>query len=128
MKRAIFCASVFFIFLGVSSVFAISYSSIEDNCIDLTTAQYKIYSNELEEQSVSLVGEVIDVEKRFFSSSYNVTIDTDGDSFAEVVFSTDESTAMALKKGKLYNISGEIENIEREFGECSLSLEQVTID
>ena len=128
MKRAIFCASVFFIFLGVSSVFAISYSSIEDNCNDLTTAQYKIYSNELEEQSVQLDGDVIDVEKRFFSSSYYVTIDTDGDSFADVVFSTDESTAMGLKKGKPYNISGEIENVEREFGECSLSLEQVTID
>jgi len=128
MKRAIFCASVFFIFLGVSSVLAISYSSIEDNCNDLTTAQYNIYSNELEGQSVDLEGEVIDVEKRFLSSSYNVTIDTDGDSFAEVAFSTDESTAMGLKKGKLYNISGEIENLEREFGECSLSLEQVTID
>ena len=128
MKRAIFCASVFFIFLGVSSVFAISYSSIEDNCKDLTTAQYKIYSNDLEGQSVQLEGEVVDVEKRFFISSYNVTIDTDGDSFADVVFSTDESTAMGLKKGKPYNISGEIENVEREFGECSLSLEQVTID
>ena len=128
MKRAIFCVFIFFIFLGVSSVFAISYSSIEDNCKDLTTAQYKIYSNELEEQSVQLEGDVIDVEKRFFSSSYNVTIDTDGDSFADVVFSTDESTAMGLKKGKTYNITGEIENVEREFGECSLSLEQVTID
>ena len=128
MKRAIFCASVFFIFLGVSSVFAISYSSIEDNCNDLTTAQYKIYSNELEGQSVQLEGDVIDVDKRFFSSSYNVTIDTDGDSFTDVVFSTDESTAMGLKKGKPYNISGEIANVEREFGECSLSLERVTID
>jgi hypothetical protein len=128
MKRAIFCASVFFIFLGVSSVLAISYSSIEDNCKDLTTAQYKIYSNELEEQSVQLEGDVINVEKRFFSSSYNVTIDADGDSFADVVFSADESTAMGLKKGKTYNITGEIENVEREFGKCSLSLEQVTID
>ena len=128
MKRAIFCTSVFFIFLGASSVFAISYSSIEDNCKDLTTAQYKIYSNELEGQSVQLEGDVIDVDKRFFSSSYNVTIDTDGDSFTDVVFSTDESTAMGLKKGKPYNISGEIDNVEREFGECSLSLEQVTID
>ena len=128
MKRAIFCTSVFFIFLGASSVFAISYSSIEDNCKDLTTAQYKIYSNELEGQSVQLEGDVIDVDKRFFSSSYNVTIDTDGDSFTDVVFSTDESTAMGLKKGKPYNISGEIANVEREFGECSLSLERVTID
>ena len=128
MKRAIFCASVFFIFLGVSSVFAVSYSSIEDNCNNLTTAQYKIYSIELEGQSVQLEGAVIDVDKRFFSSSYNVTIDTDGDSFTDVVFSTDESTAMGLMKGKPYNISGEIANVEREFGECSLSLEQVTID
>ena len=128
MKRAIFCTSVFFIFLGASSVFAVSYSSIEDNCKDLTTAQYKIYSNELEGQSVQLEGDVIDVDKRFFSSRYNVTIDTDGDSFTDVVFSTDESTAMGLKKGKPYNISGEIDNVEREFGECSLSLEQVTID
>ena len=128
MKRAIFCASVFFIFLGVSSVFAISYSSIEDNCNDLTTAQYKIYSNELEEQSVQLEGAVIDVEKRFFSSSYKVTIDADNDSFPDVVFSTDKSTAMGLKKGKPYNISGEIKNLEKEFGECSLSLKQVTID
>ena len=128
MKRAIFCTSVFFIFLGASSVFAISYSSIEDNCKDLTTAQYKIYSNELEGQSVQLEGDVIDVDKRFFSSSYTVTIDTDGDSFTDVVFSTDESTAMGLKKGKPYNISGEIDNVEREFGECSLSLERVTID
>jgi len=128
MKRAIFCTPVFFIFLGASSVFAISYSSIEDNCKDLTTAQYKIYSNELEGQSVQLEGDVIDVDKRFFSSSYTVTIDTDGDSFTDVVFSTDESTAMGLKKGKPYNISGEIDNVEREFGECSLSLEGVTID
>ena len=128
MKRAIFCATVFFTFLAVSSAFAVSYSSIEDNCRELTTAQYKIYSDELKEQSVQLEGDVIDVEKRFFSSSYNVTIDTDGDSFAEVVFSIDESTAMGLKKGKPYNISGEIENVERAFGECSLSLAQVTID
>ena len=128
MKRAIFCTPVFFIFLGASSVFAISYSSIEDNCKDLTTAQYKIYSNELEGQSVQLEGDVIDVNERFFSASYNVTIDTDGDSFTDVVFSTDESTAMGLKKGKPYNISGEIDNVEREFGECSLSLEGVTID
>ena len=128
MKREILCASTFFTFLAVSSVFAVSYSSIKDNCRDLTTAQYKLYSNELEGQSVQLEGEVIDVEKRIFSSSYHVTLDTNRDSFTDVVFSTDESTAMELKKGALYNITGEIKNVEREFSACSLSLVQVTID
>lgn len=126
--RVSFCTIIICTLLWAPSVFAVSYTSVENNCKDLTTAQYKIYSDNLEGETINLEGKVIDVVKRFFSSRYNVTIDTNGDSFSDVGFAIDEPIAMNLKKGETYRISGEVQNMEKEFGECSLRLKNVSID
>lgn len=126
--KVIFCSITIYALLGAPSLFAAGYTSIIDNCKNLTTAQYKIYSSEIEGEAINLEGEVIDVEERFFSSRYNVTVDTNGDSFFDVGFAIDEATAMSLKKGESYRITGDIKSIEKEFGECSVILDNVSID
>lgn len=115
-----------FAFLCHSSALALSYEEIDQNCQNLTDAQFSEYSKSLIGKRVTWTGKVTDVSENWLNPNYEVKIDMDETGVFDVSFDVPKSLALQLKKNAYYKFTGTIKRVTKVLGVSVVTLENVS--
>jgi len=118
MKK-ILAFGLIFLSLNASSLTDDSKFEIVKNSRDMTSLQFEewVEENILGKRITSWTGEVEDVQKTFFRSSYYAKIDTFQSYISIELMDLKKDVAMSLKKGTEVTFEGTIEEVTYAF--CS---------